>query len=57
MFSFQQSLRGAFWTFCSPKSVHRVSITKLCALVDTGMASCAKSDQILLRVVAGVTLC
>jgi hypothetical protein len=29
-------------------------MTKLCALVDTGMASSAKSDQVLLRVVAGL---
>jgi hypothetical protein len=30
------------------------SITELPALVDTGMASCAKSDEIFLRVVPGV---
>ena len=34
--------------------VHRVSITKLRTLVDSGMASSAKSDQILLRVVPGL---
>ena len=36
------------------KSVHRALITKLRAVVDSGMASCAKGDQILLRVVPGL---
>jgi hypothetical protein len=36
------------------KNRSTVLMTKLCARVDTGMAACAKSDQILLRVVAGV---
>jgi hypothetical protein len=56
-YCFQYSLRGAFWTFRSPNIGPPLSITKLCSLVDTGVAFCAKSDQILFRVVAGVTLC
>jgi len=34
--------------------VYRASNTKLCAFVETGMASGAQSDQIFLGVVAGL---